>query len=773
MIERLRAKSWDELDVPPPESIYLPQHLADVLLCADAIVDATGAHQLNSFGLCPNKLLYRFRKLCRIAAACHDLGKANSHFQRLVYSKGGDSLFRQAIRHEWLSWYILQDPSISNWILDSLEPTTRAIDWEIICWSITGHHPAFGRQSMPVKPNGSNDSIDLYLGESDFQECLKTIAQAAGIPEPNFVISNRRISAIEDVIARHNDLLSDDAIAWSGFRNDATIVGLLAAVKNCLVAADVAGSALPSIGQPLSDRETWRKTIVDALSVSPPTEDLDALISDRLKANGIVHPLRPFQEEVANKAAEVTLVKAGCGSGKTLAAYHWARKRCPVKRLYVCYPTTGTATEGFRDYLFDKQEHQPRAGAALFHGRAEIDCSIILGTKFDEAADEQDSLSRIRSLKSWDVSIVSCTVDSVLGVMNNLRRPIYSWPAFCNAAFVFDEIHAYDSDMFGSLLSLLTQLRGVPVLLMTASLPKNRLEKLKTAVRHRGDGLSEILGPKNLEELERYQRLDIYPTNIVEQIESELQRNGKILWVSNTVARTMASFRACEHLGFRNTVYHSRFRYIDRVKRHSAVIDSFGIKDNPSIAWTSQVAEMSLDLSASLLVSELASIPALIQRLGRLNRRATDDSFPIQDFIVIEPVDKEGNPASLPYTAEQLDEARRWLDSLPSKISQADLVSAWEAMPSHTETIRIGSTWLDGGFEREVKELRQSSPCVNVILEEDVTLVRKRLRSIVEVTIPMNPRNNMDLDTWPTYQNVFIVNREQLEYSELTGGEWK
>lgn len=36
------------------------------------------------------------------------------------------------------------------------------------------------------------------------------------------------------------------------------------------------------------------------------------------------------------------------------------------------------------------------------------------------------------------------------------------------------------------------------------------------------------------------------------------------------------------------------------------------------------MAEMSLDLSATLLVTDLAPVPALIQRLGRLNRRAEE-----------------------------------------------------------------------------------------------------------------------------------------------------
>jgi CRISPR-associated endonuclease/helicase Cas3 len=39
------------------------------------------------------------------------------------------------------------------------------------------------------------------------------------------------------------------------------------------------------------------------------------------------------------------------------------------------------------------------------------------------------------------------------------------------------------------------------------------------------------------------------------------------------------------------------------------------------IALTTQVCEMSLDLSAALLVSEFAPLTSLIQRMGRCNRK--------------------------------------------------------------------------------------------------------------------------------------------------------
>src|SRR5699024_9311777 len=85
--------------------------------------------------------------------------------------------------------------------------------------------------------------------------------------------------------------------------------------------------------------------------------------------------------------------------------------------------------------------------------------------------------------------------------------------------------------------------------------------------------------------------------------------------------------------GFGARLYHSRFKYVDRVQRHGDVIDAFRAPGS-TLASTTQVAEMSLDLSADLLVTDLAPVPALIQRLGRLNRRARPGDPP-RSFIVL------------------------------------------------------------------------------------------------------------------------------------------
>lgn len=775
MNSRLFAKSWDFPNIQMPDSVYLDRHLRDVLLCARAIAATTQDAQLRCFGLDPIHYRDRFRKILFISAVCHDLGKASSHFQAMLSQRNGNapSAIRQAVRHEWITWFLLCQKEMMTWIKTNLDHDYSDIDWNLILWSVTGHHPAYGRSIPRERSNGSCDAIDIYLSHPDYQSCLDLIAEVLGETACPLSLCSQTYSAERDVLDSIREFSADSRLRWIEWRKDPSIVGLLAAAKNSLVAADVAGSAVPHPSEDsLTNIELWQRTIVEKLSLAPSDHQLESLVGERLIRDGNQFSLRPFQTRVAEEASDVTLVTAGCGSGKTLAAYHWARMHCPGKRLYFCYPTTGTATEGFRDYLFDSDEHVPKAGVGLFHGRSQVDQRIILETREDDS-DQQDSFARIRSLQSWGVPIVSCTVDTVLGIIHNQRRAIYSWPSLCNAALVFDEIHSYDDSMFGALLAMLKKMPGIPVLLMTASLPSSRLAILRKLMKNHSRELSEIQGPEELESLKRYSFEVCDEDCIVERIQSELRHNGKILWVSNTVNRAIAAYRRCLGLTESKIVYHSRFRYLDRVRRHKEVIDSFR-SPGSSIAWTSQVAEMSLDLSATLLVTDLAPIPALIQRLGRLNRRACSDKDPIRPFVVIEPKDDQGKILPLPYTTKQLADARDWISKLPPAISQIDLVSTWEAMNcAGSEIIDSSSSWIDGGLERDVKEIRDATPSINVIRTADVEDVINGRKSILEVAIPMNQPRGITMGGRKHIKGAMVVEEDELRYSETLGAEWK
>ncbi len=785
MAERLWAKSWNSKeDGPAPPHVFLPQHLRDVLAAADAVLDATAEQQLRAFGLEPALWIERFRQVVRLAAAVHDLGKANDHFQGMILRRADRIGRPQGLRHEWVTWWMLQDESLGGWLKPALgKSETSQVDWMVMLWAVTGHHAAFGRASPPTDlSQGVGSEMRLHLAHEDFRDCLRLLADeflSGELTLPRVTDLKVDLRSVLDHIG--TETLKQSQVWELSLSQNRELLAFTAAVKNCLVAADVAGSAIPIHAASDDSRRDWVRR---AFAEVPSRSELDEVIASRLTKDGAVQPLRPFQEEVANRAGDVTLVKAGCGSGKTLAGYHWLRTRHLGKRLYLCYPTTGTATEGFRDYVFDESEKLAKCGARLFHGRSDVDERLILGvTDRSDETDDDDGLARIESLDTWSTPIVVCTVDAVLGVMQNNRRGLYAWPALAGATFVFDEIHAFDSELFGALLRFVRDLRGVPILLMTASLPESRLKRLREVVTKRGSALVEIGGPEELETLPRYHRGPEVPEDValVRLVGDEYRRTdrpGKILWVCNTVNRAMDAADRCSANGLEPLIYHSRFRYEDRVRQHANVIASFKDDHGSSLAICTQVAEMSLDLSATLLVTDLAPISSLIQRLGRLNRRARTRDNPTMQFVVVTPNGNDGKLAALPYSDDELLQAQQWLAALPASISQRDLVLAWEtrAGSPQCEQIKLDSMWLDGGPRREVKELRKGSPGITVILQDDLTALRSAdaatRKSLGEVLLPMPRPFFPNWREWPEYQGIKITPNGFLNYDKKRGGSW-
>ena len=312
---------------------------------------------------------------------------------------------------------------------------------------------------------------------------------------------------------------------------------------------------------------------------------------------------------------------------------------------------------------------------------------------------------------------------------------------------------------------------------MTASLPEGRLERLREAIEDRGSSLAEIGGPDALELLPRYHRGNLTSIDdTVEHVRRELQSQspvGKVLWVTNTVSRAIEAADRCRKM--RPVVYHSRFKYADRVGHHKDVIQQFRDASQPALAVCTQVAEMSLDLSATLLVTELAPIPALIQRLGRLNRRATGKDDPTRPFVVYEPRERDGNLSPLPYDASQLERAKRWLARLPNTITQRDLVHTWREMGADDDDNQIccDSAWLDGGYRRDVKELRAGSPGITVVMADDAGKVFTRTEKLAKVVIPMTRPRGKQWRSWPDCFGVPIAPADSIEYDSATGATWR
>ncbi len=724
----------------PPDSRQshhtLRGHTAMVVAAAHQLLDARGLASLKAVGL-PESAFDRLRRIVLVGAYAHDLGKCSLHFQLMVRGEPQVQLVRHEAASLWLAW---PGRPLGAWLA---EAAGGEEDLMLALCAAAGHHRKFWGRA--IAPDSDRADMPLLVDHPDFRRLLELAAAMTKLsfgPPP--VLEPCSIQAAEP---RPRVALADwEEECRNVVQEEAA---LLAIAKALVLDADVAGSAIPKSSESLA----WIK---DALERRASREDLARIVEGRLKGN----PLRPFQKSVAAASSPLTLVVAGCGSGKTAAAYQWAAEQHAGKQLWMTYPTTGTTTEGYRDYAADPQLE---LDARLEHSRAEVDLEILSPVP-EGKEDIQRDQDRLDALRSWQAKVVTSTVDTVLGIVQNHRKGLYAWAGLSNAAVVFDEVHSYDDGLFGALLRFLEEVPGVPALIMTASLPASRRAALeKVSITTHGRSLEVVAGPADLESIKRYLRFqsaDPWP-----DVEACLKQGGKVLWVSNTVDRCRAIVEAASKRGLSAKAYHSRFRYEDRVMRHGDVIEAFR-QPGGVLAVTTQVAEMSLDLSADLLVTDRAPIPALIQRLGRLNRRATPNEPGLpKPFIVLSP------ECPLPYKEAELQQTERWLDALgDGPLSQGELTAAWK--DDESELAFVPSAWFDGGFTTEPAELREASIGIQVLLEGDAREVGAGKLAAVAAALPMLPPKQ-DWLKWKRLHGYVVAPAGTIEYDQYLGARWR
>ncbi len=710
--------------VPPsgvvPEAATLYGHTRAVLSAVELFLDCHAPQHLSDSFAFNTDQTEKCARILRVAAILHDSGKANDHFQRLMR---GDSLL-QAIRHEQISYWIART------FLEYL-PDLSVKDRHMVAWAVLGHH-----RQYPDDTNREGCGMEvaiLKVGTFDALAKLLGLDCAPELPSSVKVIGRGSLPRFLEAQDIDSTL---EAPSWS--QSDRILLGVL---KNSLMLADILGSA---VGRN-DDLAAWARTAWQNVCE---TGDCAAVANSRLNGK---EP-RLFQRQLGESRRRVTLAIAGCGSGKTIGAYLWGERHAVGRKLFVCYPTTGTATEGFRDYLQD-------ADATLSHSRAAIDFDL-LGMD-DRLGEYEDSLQVKRAICEWHPKMLTCTADLVLGIVHNAHASICAWPSLVNGAFVFDEIHAYDESMWQSLLVFLRTFRS-PVLLMTASLPDARRRELEKMLAEAGERIEIIPGSQQLEGLPRYRCAPaVDPTGLVR---AQFAKGGKILWVANTVTRCLDVADRFTDIGV--LIYHSRYRYADRLGRHRELVAEFRA-EGPALAVCTQVAEMSLDLSADLLVCDLAPVPALIQRLGRLNRRSTpEEPTPPAPFLIVPPEN------TLPYEAADLESARKWLAAMGvGPLSQQTLSEAWTMNMAPWNGI-FQNEWLDGFMQTRPGPIREGSASISVLLQADVDVARANPNRLPELVIPMTPPPGREWQSWPVVGYARVVPANRITYNPMRGAQW-
>ncbi|WP_328869596.1 type I-E CRISPR-associated protein Cse1/CasA [Streptomyces sp. NBC_00287] len=243
------------------------------------------------------------------------------------------------------------------------------------------------------------------------------------------------------------------------------------------------------------------------------------------------------------------------------------------------------------------------------------------------------------------------TVDQVLFAGLKSRHLALRHLAVAGKVVVIDEVHAYDAYMNRYLDRVLEWLAAyrVPVVLLSATLPAERRRSLVAAYAGAAAGENTetssqayplitavapgrpVLSARPEAASGRRTQVSVEAMaddldSLTDRLDAELSGGGCALVVRNTVDRVLDTAAVLrERFGEENvTVAHSRFVAADRAAKDAELRGRYGpdveLRPDRHVVVASQVVEQSLDVDFDLLVTDLAPVDLMLQRMGRLHR---------------------------------------------------------------------------------------------------------------------------------------------------------
>lgn len=754
MLNQLLAKSQHS----DQRILTVEQHLLDTEQAASEIFRLDkrwGCNWCRFFKIYSVLEQEKFLLNLRIAALFHDLGKANEEFQKAV----APGFYQQSIRHEHFSALILLLPEVREWLGNNSN-----LDIDVITAAVLSHHLKASADEW-CNPKGKK-LVNLYLTHPEVKAILVKIKEIAKLDRepPNVPTEPWSPESIWQRLLENSGLQLAKKFKRD-FKNNNNRHSLLLAVKAGLIAADALAST--KFREKLKFEEWVSKYIhtkpIRAEDVEQ--EILQPFAKDYQQRKNKKFELWDFQGEVAKKGSRVLLMTA-CGSGKTRGAWEWLKEQCcnrEIGKLIFLYPTRATALQGFIGYTAWGGND-----AAHLSGTAQYEIEMLQDNPTESTKDNNFQLSeseaRLFALGYWGRRYLSGTVDQFMSFLEHNYKAMCLLPVLADAAIVLDEVHSYDQRMFNSLIAFLKEF-DVPVLCMTATLPNSRKAQL----------LEKLVEFPTQEERLKFQELQVtedkprYQLEIIEESEAlsravkAYQENKyRVLWVVNQVAKCQAKADELEKLlkekepNLQVLSYHSQFLLGDRQDIHQEIIKKFSPpeKENyikSAIAVTTQICEMSLDLDADFLITELANVCALVQRFGRANRHMSrGDNFRAKLLVYI-PKDGKGKDDIKPYTKEEIQIALAFVAEL-NKMGDLSQRQLAEKLESHAAKEPLADGWtrfLSEGYYatpgdyRDIAAFRQTCVLDRDIKGElpilEVRIKAKRAFDDLIISVPNKP----------------------------------
>lgn len=362
---------------------------------------------------------------------------------------------------------------------------------------------------------------------------------------------------------------------------------------------------------------------------------------------------------------DLLLIRASTGSGKTDASLLWASKQIKnnrADRLVIAMPTRFTSNA----LAINVSENLSSTG--LYHSSAwfnQFQDDVKSGEITRKEANKIHEFARL-----LQTPVTVCTIDHLLMSLT-LTREEHHLITFnlSNSCLVIDEADFYDDFTQANILVLLEILKywKVPVLLMSASLPESILPNYQNIgydvkkIREDNTDIEEYNRPRfEIKTIAKYNEI----SDIDRLLEQCIDRGSAIIYV-NTVDKAMAILDWFEKKKkpIETCLYHSRFTEPDKTKKEEKLLKMLGHeawekKNAAGVAILTQIGEMSININADLMISELCPIDRLTQRTGRLCRF---DKSKIGELHVVIP-QKDGTIYPAPY-GEYDKKNKKWIPS--------------------------------------------------------------------------------------------------------------
>lgn len=625
-------------------------------------------------------------RLIAFTCAVHDIGKASPSFQ--MQNKPGKARLMNAgfyfakeldrCRHEAISHLTLVAPAYQSLLLQS------PMDWgkeaaEFIAGGISGHH---GKWLVDLSLK--SDQIGDGLWDEVRNELFLELCRIFNPPKVT-TLQQKNLTAALVIIS---GLIS--VADWIGSRQDSfpfasSKVGEVDIDVNCYVqlSAERAYKALYKLNWLDWQTPNSPMPFNTQFAVKGPRAMQSEII--KLAEKQLTDSNGQNQPE-----STIVIIEDATGSGKTEAALyladHWSAL-LKHRGAYVAMPTMATSNSMHKRYNDILRRRYPtRPNLQLAHSQAAYqDADLVdLHEIGDSEKDDEPSKDTTKA-ENWFAprkrTLLSTfgvgTVDQALMSVLQTKHFFVRLMALANKTVIFDEVHAYDAHMSAIFRLTLTWLRalGSSVVVLSATLPLNTRQNLLSA--YLGDGIPQVIDkdfpsvvwangndmPQVVKFTERPQDRTMQlkyigreSADIAMELREVLKKGGCAVVICNRVKRAQDVYKFLEQT-FENEIqegwlqrddlmlFHARFPMDERKKIEDKVLEKFGKptrKDDfdqtdrrpkRAILVATQVVEQSLDLDFDVMISDLAPIDLLIQRVGRLWRHERKNR-PVNELVL-------------------------------------------------------------------------------------------------------------------------------------------